>query len=62
MSKIVPAKSICGDCARATALEGRLGCEWIRDGKPVYGVRYQKRESRSGSRKRRKSIWLYMIV
>ena len=62
MSKFVPVRSICGECARATALEGRLGCEWIRDGRMVYGVRYQKRENRSGSRKWRKSIWLYVIV
>lgn len=62
MSKFVPVRSICGECARATALEGRLGCEWIRDGRMVYGVRYQKRENRSGSRKWKKSIWLYVIV
>lgn len=61
MSKFVPARSICGECARATALEGRLGCEWIRDGRMVYGVRYQKRVSRS-SGKWKKSIWLYIIV
>ena len=62
MNKFVPAKSICGDCARATALEGRLGCEWIRDGKMVYGVRYQKREYRSGNGRLGKCIWLYAIV
>lgn len=62
MSKIVPAKSICGDCARATALEGRLGCDWIRKHKPPYGVRYQKRYSRKGRKSSNPGFWLYTIV
>lgn len=61
MSKIVPAKSICGDCARATALEGRLGCEWIRELKPVYGMRYRKRIAYSGNTKS-KTICLRVVV
>lgn len=62
MSKIVPAKSICGDCARATALEGRLGCDWFRERKPPYGVRYQKRYSRNGGKSSKPGFWLYTIV
>lgn len=61
MSKIVPAKSICGDCARATALEGRLGCDWIRELKPVYGMRYRKRIAYSGNTKS-KTICLRVVV
>lgn len=61
MSKIVPAKSICGDCARATALEGRLGCDWIRELKPVYGMRYRKRIAYSGNTKL-KTICLRVVV
>lgn len=61
MSKIVPAKSICGDCARATALEGRLGCDWIRELKPVYGMRYRKRIVYSGNTKS-KTICLRVVV
>ena len=62
MSKIVPAKSLCGDCARVTALEGRLGCDWFRERKPPYGVRYHKREYRSGNGRLGKCFWLYTIV
>ena len=62
MSKIVPAKSLCGDCARATVLEGRLGCDWIRERKPPYGVRYQKRYSRNGGKSSNPGFWLYTIV
>lgn len=61
MSKIVPAKSICGDCARATALEGRLGCDWIRELKPVYGMRYRKGTVYSGNTKS-KTICLRVVV
>lgn len=61
MIKIVPAKSICGDCARATALEGRLGCDWIRELKPVYGMRYRKRIAYSGNTKS-KTICLRVVV
>ena len=61
MSKIVPAKSICGDCARATALEGRLGCDWIRELKPVYGMRYRKGIVYSGNTKS-KTICLRVVV
>ena len=61
MSKIVPAKSICADCARATALEGRLGCDWIRKLKPVYGMRYRKRIAYSGNTKS-KTICLRVVV
>ena len=61
MSKIVPAKSICGDCARATALEGRLGCDWIRALQPVYGMRYRKRIAYSGNTKS-KTICLRVVV
>lgn len=61
MSKFVPAKSICGDCARATALEGRLGCDWIRELKPVYGMRYRKRIAYSGNTKS-KTICLRVVV
>lgn len=61
MSKIVPAKSICGDCARATVLEGRLGCDWIRELKPVYGMRYRKRIAYSGNTKS-KTICLRVVV
>ena len=61
MSKIVPAKSICGDCARATALEGRLGCDWIRELKPVYGMRYRKGIAYSGNTKS-KTICLRVVV
>ena len=62
MSKIVPAKSICGDCARATVLEGRLGCDWFRERKPPYGVRYQKRYSRKGRKSSKPGFWLYAII
>lgn len=62
MSKIVPAKSICGDCARATALEGRLGCDWFRERKPPYGVRYQKCYSRKDRKSSKPGFWLYTIV
>ena len=62
MSKIVPAKSICGDCARATVLEGRLGCDWFRERKPPYGVRYQKRYSRNDRKSSKPGFWLYTIV
>lgn len=61
MSKIVPAKSICGDCARATVLEGRLGCDWIRELKPVYGMRYRKGIAYSGSTKS-KTICLRVVI
>ena len=62
MSKIVPAKSLCGDCARATALEGRLGCDWFRERKPPYGVRYQKRYSRNDRKSSKPGFWLYAII
>ena len=62
MSKIVPAKSLCGDSARATALEGRLGCDWIRERKPPYGVRYQKRYSRNDRKSSKPGFWLYAII
>lgn len=62
MSKIVPVKSICGDCARATVLEGCLGCDWFRERKPPYGVRYQKRYSRNGGKSSNPGFWLYTIV
>ena len=61
MSKIVPAKSLCGDCARATVLEGRLGCDWFRELKPVYGMRYRKRIAYSGNTKS-KTICLRVVV
>lgn len=61
MSRIVPGKSICADCARATALEGRLGCDWIRELKPVYGMRYRKRIAYSGNTKS-KTICLRVVV
>ena len=62
MSRIVPAKSICGDCARATALEGRLGCDWIRKRKPVYGIRYSKRFVKNGYKQRKDGFWTYTIL
>lgn len=61
MSRIVPGKSICADCARATALEGRLGCDWIRELKPVYGMRYRKGTVYSGNTKS-KTICLRVVV
>lgn len=61
MSKFVPVRSICGECARATALEGRLGCDWIRELKPVYGMRYRKRIAYSGNTKS-KTICLRVVV
>lgn len=62
MSKFKPAVSLCGDCARATVLEGRLGCDWFRERKPPYGVRYQKRYSRNGRKSSKPGFWLYVIV
>lgn len=62
MSKFKPAVSLCGDCARATVLEGRLGCDWFRERKPPYGVRYQKRYSRKGRKSSNPGFWLYTIV
>lgn len=62
MSKFKPAASLCGDCARATVLEGRLGCDWFRERKPPYGVRYQKRYSRNGGKSSNPGFWLYTIV
>lgn len=61
MSKFKPAVSICGECARATVLEGRLGCDWIRELKPVYGMRYRKRIAYSGNTKS-KTICLRVVV
>ena len=60
MKNITPTK--CWECARATALEGRLGCEWIRDGKPVYGVRYSKRFVKQGYKQRKDGFWTYTIL
>ena len=62
MSKFKPAASLCGDCARATVLEGRLGCDWFRERKPPYGVRYQQRYSRNDRKSSKPGFWLYTIV